>query len=135
VRWYQKSADRYNQDEEFALGRMYEFGIAVPRSRATSMAWFQKPGAQGHSQTANFARWLSDPANNIGFRNQQEQTPVISGKLRFGARRDDPEGIRINSGEGLSWLNESRQRTGHEAMTVCRNAGGTNCQSPGEPPQ
>ena len=52
---------------------MYEFGMAVPQSRANAIAWFRKAAAQGHSQAAYFARWLSDPTNNIGFRNQQAE--------------------------------------------------------------
>jgi uncharacterized protein len=147
ARWYQKSADQHNQDGEFALGRMYEFGMAVPQSRATAIAWFRKAGAQGHSQAAYFARWLSDPTNNIGFRNDQEHNLVIAGRLRFGAGSDDPAGISFrSSSERISWLNGLRRRIDHsESMTMwnirkneydrCRNNGGTNCQSPGQPPR
>jgi hypothetical protein len=147
LKWYQKSADQHNADGEFALGRMYEFGMAVPQNRATAIAWFQKAGAQGNSQAAYFARWLSDPTNNIGFRNDRERDLVIAGKLRFGAGSDDPAGIAFrNSGERLSWLNGLRQRIDQsEAMTMwtirkneydrCRNNGGSNCHPPGPPPR
>jgi TPR repeat protein len=147
LKWYQKSADQYNADGEFALGRMYEFGMAVPQNRATAIAWFRKSGAQGNSQAAYFARWLSDPTNNIGFRNDQEHNLVIAGKLRFGAGSDDPAGIAFrNSAERLSWLNGLRQRIDQsEAMTMwtirkneydqCRNNGGSNCHPPGPRPR
>jgi TPR repeat protein len=147
LKWYQKSADQHNQDGEFALGRMYEFGMAVPQSRANAIAWFRKAAAQGHSQAAYFARWLSDPTNNIGFRNQQEHDLVIAGKLRFGAGSDDPARIAFrNSRERMAWLNGLRQRIDHSESTTmwnirkneydrCRDNGGTNCVNPGPPPR
>ena len=87
LKWYQKSADQHNADGEFALGRMYEFGMAVPQNRANAISWFRIAGAQGNSQAAYFARWLSDPTNNIGFRTDQEQALVIMvAKAGFASR-------------------------------------------------
>ena len=80
--WYQKSASKGSPDGEFALGRCYEFGIGVPQDRGLAIQWFQKAAAQGNSQAAYFAKWLKEPTNFIGFRNNTEHNYVMD-RLHF----------------------------------------------------
>lgn len=148
LKWYQKSAALFDKDGEFALGRMYEFGMAVAQNRAMAIEWFTKAGAQGHSQAAYFARWLADPTNNIGFRNNQEQSLVIAGRLRFAGNLigADPAGILFhNSQERTHWLEGLRRSVDTtEAETMwkvrkneydtCTRNHGSNCYNPGPPP-
>ena len=78
AQWYQQSASQGWMKGEFALGRCYEFGMGVPQNRQNAIYWFKKAGAQGMGQAEYFARWLSDPTNNIGFRNNAEHDFVIA---------------------------------------------------------
>jgi len=94
---YQASATQGWSKGQLALGRAYEFGIGVPQDRQQAVAWFAKAGAQGLGQGEYFARWLRDPLNNIGFRNQAEHDLVIGGKLRFGLLSGDPTGVTFRS--------------------------------------
>lgn len=147
LNWYQKSAAQHDARGEFLLGRMYQFGMAVPQNRATAIAWFSRAGELGESQGAYFARWLRDPTNNIGFRNNAEHNLVIAGKLRYALGSDDPAGITFrNSDQRMAWLNGLRQQTDQrEAHTMwsinkqqydnCMSRGGSNCQSPGPQPR
>jgi hypothetical protein len=144
--WYQKSAAQHDQEGEFALGRMYEFGMAVPQNRATAIHWFGAAGAQGNTQAAYFAKWLSDPTNNIGFRNDQEQKLVVGGRLPFAIGSDDPAGITFhNSGERIAWLSQMRSRQvsieRHARWQVmkdeydkCKRNQDDDCRNPGPPP-
>ena len=148
VSWYRKSAEQRNADGEFALGRMYEFGMAVPQDRQTAIRWFRMAGDQGNAQAAYFAKWLSDPTNNIGFRNDQEHQLVIGSKLRFAGDLigGDPAGIAFrNSIERMNWLNGQRQRADYtEAHTMwqirkdeydsCMRGAKDNCHPPGPTP-
>jgi hypothetical protein len=103
--WYEKSAAQHDPEGEFALGRRFKFGMAIPQNRATAIDRFRKAGAQGNSQAAYFARWLSDRTNNVGFRNDQEQRLVVGGRLPFAIGSDDLAGIAFrNSGERIAWL-------------------------------
>lgn len=148
AKWYQKSADLGNADGESALARAYEFGIGVPQNRKTTILWDERAAAQGNGQSAHYARWLRDPTNNIGFRNQNEHDLVMAGQLRFGAALigGDPAGILFrNSNERLGWLLTQRKTLDRqEAETIwqiqkseydrCRNAGRDNCHEPGPRP-
>ena len=146
AQWYQQSASQGWVKGEFGLGRCFEFGIGVPQNRQNAIAWFQKAGAQGHGQGAYFARWLSDPTNNIGFRNNSEHDFVIAGKLRFALGSDDPAGITFhNSDQRNRWLTGLRtdadRREAHTMWQInkntydqCRSSGGSNCMSPGPEP-
>jgi uncharacterized protein len=107
ARWYGKSADLANREGEGALARAYQFGIGVPQNRKISIQWDERAAAQGDSRSAYYARWLRDPTNNIGFRNDQEQALVLAGKLRFGVQLigGDPAGVTFrNSTERFAWL-------------------------------
>jgi Sel1 repeat len=146
AQWYQQSASQGWMKGEFALGRCYEFGMGVPQNRQNAIYWFQKAGAQGMGQGAYFGRWLSDPTNNIGFRNDAEHNLVIAGKLRFGLGASDPAGITfVNSAQRNRWLTGLRNDVDRsEAQTFwninkseydqCRSAGGNNCLPPGPEP-
>jgi Sel1 repeat len=146
VQWYEQSAAQGWLKGEFALGRAYEFGIGVPQNRANAIYWFQKSGVQGNAQGAYFAKWLSDPTNNIGFRNQAEHDLVIGGKLRFGLGANDPAGITfLNSAQRMRWLQGLRNQVDRsEAETMwhirkneydsCKQGGGGPCFVPGPEP-
>jgi hypothetical protein len=146
AQWYQQSAGQGWVKGEFALGRCYEFGIGVPQNRQNAIYWFQKAGEQGMGQGAYFAKWLSDPTNNIGFRNNAEHNLVINGKLRFGLGAADPVGITfVNSAQRNRWLTGLRNEVDRsEAETFwkmtdsayqsCRRSGGSNCMLPGPEP-
>jgi Sel1 repeat len=100
AQWYQQSAAQAWMKGEFGLGRCYEFGIGVPQNRQNAIYWFQKAGAQDMGLGEYFARWLKDPTNNIGFRDDAEHDLVIAGKLRFGLGANDPVGITFVSETG-----------------------------------
>ena len=149
VKWYSRSAAKIDAAGEFALGRMYEFGMGVPQDRAKAIEWFQKSGELGNTQGAYFARWLADPTNNIGFRNNEEQQMVIANKLRFAGNLigADPAGVLFrNSQERLAYIQGLRRDVdATEAMTMwkvkkanfdsCQASHGSNCASPGAPPK
>jgi hypothetical protein len=146
AQWYQQSANQGWVKGEFGLGRCYEFGIGVPQNRQNAIYWFQKAGEQGEGQGAYFAKWLRDPTNNIGFRNNAEHDFVTTGKLRFALGADDPAGITfVNSGQRNRFLtglrNDADRREAHAmwdmnkyAYDQCRSSGGSNCMTPGPEP-
>jgi hypothetical protein len=111
ARLYQASASQGWMKGQFSFGRAYQFGIGVPQNRQQAVAWFQKAGAQGHGQAAYFAKWLRDPTNNIGFRDNIEHDVVMGGKLRFATSLmgGDPYGITFHN---------SAQRCGSWACAI-----------------
>ena len=143
---YQASATQGWSKGQLALGRAYEFGIGVPQDRQQAVGWFARAGAQGLGQGEYFARWLRDPLNNIGFRNQAEHDLVIGGKLRFGLLSRDPTGITFHSSQQrIAWLTGQRREVDlSEAHTMwsirsgeyqqCQRGGGSNCVDPGPDP-
>ena len=143
---YQASATQGWSKGQLALGRAYEFGIGVPQDRQQAVAWFARAGAQGLGQGEYFARWLRDPLNNIGFRNQAEHDLVSGGKLRFGLLSGDPTGMTFHSSaQRTAWLTGQRREVDlSEAHTMwsirsneyqqCQRAGGSSCINPGPDP-
>ncbi len=141
AKFYQASAAEGWMKGEFAYGRAFEFGIGVAQDRQQAIAWFQRSGEQGNAQGTYFARWLSDPTNNIGFRDNAEHDVVIAGKLRFGASLTgaDPAGITFhNSAQRALWIMGLRQRVDRDEAEVfrqmrqreyddCTRGGGDNC--------
>jgi uncharacterized protein len=144
VRLYQASAMQGWVKGQFALGRAYEFGIGVPQNRANAMLWFQRAGAQGDAKGSYFAKWLRDPTNNVGFRNDMEHDLVIGAKLRFAIALmgGDPAGITFhNSAQRILWLEGLRNQVNAQEAAVfadirkreyddCRRAGRDNCLTP-----
>lgn len=117
AKWYQKSADKGDRDGEAALARAYQFGIGVAQNRAASIMWDQRAAAKGDARSAYYARWLRDPTNFIGFRNNDERALVMAGKLRFGVQLigADPAGIMFrNSRERFAWLMFQRKELDHD---------------------
>lgn len=149
AKWYAKSAELGNKEGQGALARAYQFGIGVPQNRKTSILWDQRAAAQGDSTAAYYARWLRDPTNNIGFRNDQERDLVIAGKLRFGVQLigGDPAGILFrNSTERFAWLLLQRKDLDKDEADTwwqirkgeydrCRNNHEDYCREPGPRPR
>lgn len=148
AKWYEKSAEKGDRDGEAALARAYQFGIGVPQNRATSIVWDRRAAAQGDAGAAYYARWLRDPTNFIGFRDEDERALVMAGKLRFGVQLigGDPAGITFrNSKERFAWLLfQRRQLDKDEADTWwqirkseyedCERAHRGYCREPGPRP-
>jgi uncharacterized protein len=147
VRLFQASAQQGWMKGQFSLGRAYQFGIGVPQNRQTAIAWFAASAAQGNAKADYWAKWLRDPTNNIGFRNDIEHNIVIGGKLRFTARLmgGDPRGITFhNSAQRVLWLaGQSKAADRDEAEVFrmmrqsaydeCKRAGRDNCGASGRP--
>jgi TPR repeat protein len=143
---YKASAAQGWVNGQFGLARAYEFGIGVPQSRQLAISWYQKAAAQGDKRSDYWARWLSDPTNNIGFRTDAEHDAVIGGKLRFGLGAGDPVGITFhNSNERNAWLaGLTREVNASEAEAMwqmrkndydsCTKGGGSGCIPPGPRP-
>jgi hypothetical protein len=141
ARLYQASAQQGWMKGQYSLGRAYQFGIGVPQNRQTAIAWFAKAGAQGNSKGDYWAKWLRDPTNNIGFRDDIEHNIVIGGKLRFSVQLmgGDPAGITFhNSARRVLWLAGQRNAVDRDEAEVframrqsayddCTRAGRDNC--------
>ena len=141
ARLYQASAQQGWMKGQFSLARAYQFGIGVPQDRQTAIAWFTKAGAQGNSKGDYWAKWLRDPTNNIGFRDEIEHNIVIGSKLRFSVHLmgGDPAGITFhNSARRVLWLAGQRNAVDRDEAEVframrqsayddCTRAGRDNC--------
>jgi len=107
AQWYRRGAEKNGVEAETALGRAYQFGIGVPQDRWVSQYWNERAFAHGDAEAEHWVRWLRDPTNNIGFRNEEEQSLVLGNRLRtsgllLGA---DPAGLLFhNSKERVAWL-------------------------------
>ncbi len=140
---YAASAQQGWQKGQFSYGRALQFGIGVPQNRQQAIAWYQKAAAQGHAKGDYWARWLRDPTNNIGFRDDVEHDIVIAGKLRFAASLigADPAGITFhNSARRVLWICGLRNAVDRDEAEVfrnirqreyadCQSAGRDNCGS------
>jgi hypothetical protein len=143
ARFYQASAAQGWTKGQFSLARAYQFGIGVPQDRQQSIAWYRKSAAQTNAKADYWAKWLRDPTNNIGFRDDVEHDIVIAGKLRFGTQLmgGDPRGITFhNSAQRALWLMGQKNRLDKEEIEVfrqihkreyedCTRAGRDNCGS------
>jgi TPR repeat protein len=144
---YQKSAAQGNVEGEFALGRAYEFGIGIEQNRAEAVKWFSRASSQGDSKAAYFAKFLSDPTNFIGFRNETEHNYVMD-RLRYAGDfiGGDPYRAFASSKERDEFLIAFKaSATFHEAQaqwgvqhnnyqSCLGNGGGSSCRNPGPPP-
>lgn len=140
---FQTSAMQGWTKGQFSLARAYQFGIGVPQDRQQAIAWYQKAAAQANAKAEYWAKWLRDPTNNIGFRDEIEHDIVIANKLRFGTQLmgGDPRGILFrNSGQRAMWLLGQKNRLDKEEAEVfqqihqreyndCMQAGRDNCGS------
>ena len=108
---------------QYSYGRAFQFGLGVPQNRQMAIAWYQKAAAQGDPGGAHWVRWLSDPTNNIGFRDGTEHDFVMGPYLRFGASLmgGDPAGITFhNSGQRALWMKGYSQRIAKNERDVMR---------------
>jgi hypothetical protein len=124
ARFFQASAMQGWMKGQFALGRAYQFGIGLPQDRQQAIEWFERAGMQGHGQAEYFAKWLRDPTNNIGFRNNIEHDVVMAGRLRFGTALmgGDPAGITFHtSAQRALWIIGLRNRVDKQEAEVFRD--------------
>ena len=137
VRLFQASAQQGWLKGQFSLGRAYQFGIGVPQNRQLAIEWFAKAGAQGNAKGDYWAKWLRDPTNNIGFRDDNEHNIVIGGKLRFSVKLmgGDPTGITFhNSARRVLWLiglSNAVDRDEAEVFRIMRQSNYESCVSAG----
>jgi TPR repeat protein len=141
ARLYQASASQGWMKGQFSFARAYQFGIGVPQNRQQAIAWYQKSAAQGNAKADYWAKWLRDPTNNIGFRDDVEHDVVMAGKLRFGAALigGDPYGATFhNSAQRALFIMGLRNRVDQQEAEVfrdirqrehddCMRAGRDNC--------
>ena len=140
-RYFQASATQGWTKGQFSLARAYQFGIGVPQDRQQALAWYQKSAAQANTKADYWLKWLRDPMNNIGFRDDVEHDIVTAGKLRFGSELmgGDPRGILFhNSAQRALWLMGQKNRVDKQEAEVfqdirrreyddCTRAGRDNC--------
>jgi hypothetical protein len=123
ARFYQASASQGWMKGQFSFGRAYQFGIGVPQSRQQAIAWYKASAAQGNAKADYWAKWLRDPTNNIGFRDDIEHDIVIGGKLRFGTSLigGDPYGATFhNSAQRALFIMGLRNRVDKDEAEVFR---------------
>lgn len=121
--WYRKGADKNSMDAEAALGRAYQFGIGVPQDRSVSRYWNERAFAHGDESCERWVRWLRDPTNNIGFRNEDEHALVIGNQLRTSGLLlgGDPAGMLFrNSAERIAWLRGFRNAVDQDEAEMRR---------------
>jgi TPR repeat protein len=131
AKWYQKSAELADPAGQRQLAFAYQYGIGVPQNRQTAIAWHRRAAASKDGQSAYWARWLADPSNNIGFRNNQEQSlyirsgvVLVYGSITFG----DPAGILFhNEPERLAWLEQQGKNIEERALKTACQVNHTNC--------
>ncbi len=138
---WQASAQQGWTKGQFSYARAFQFGIGVPQNRQMAIAWYRKAAAQGNARADYWAKWLRDPTNNIGFRDDIEHDIVIGGKLRFGGSLigADPAGVTFhNSVQRAHWIMGLRNRVDKEEAETfrqirkreyddCKRAGRDNC--------
>jgi TPR repeat protein len=131
ARLYQASAQQGWFKGQYLYGRAYQFGIGVPQDRQQAIAWFQKAGANGHPDGKYWAQWLSNPTNNIGFRDDLERSIVmdVAGRMRFSGvlSGGDPYGVTFHSSaQRALWLGGQRQRADKDEQEVFRRMAAAN---------
>jgi hypothetical protein len=120
---YEASARQGWRKGQFSFGRAYQFGMGVPQDRQQAIAWYQKAAANGDPNGKYWAQWLSDPTNNIGFRDDEERSIVmdVAGRMQFAVGSGDPAGVTFhNSAQRALWLGGERQRVNSEENEVFR---------------
>ena len=141
---WQASAQQGWTKGQFSYARAFQFGIGVPQNRQMAIAWYRKAAAQGNAKADYWAKWLRDPTNNIGFRDDIEHDIVIGGTLRFGGSLigGDPAGITFhNSVQRAHWIMGLRNRVDKEEADTwrqirkreyddCKREGRDNCMAP-----
>lgn len=149
-RWAQRSAGQGNAQGLFLVGRAYQFGIGVPQSRGEAIKWFDRAAAKGHDQADYWVNTLRGRGNFIGFRDEDEQTFVIGGKLRTDTQLvwAEPRGVRFrSSAERWQYLRDLRGTTDRneawaiwsrtsERYAACKRGetGDAYCAEPGPEP-
>src|SRR3984957_4381064 len=120
---YQASAMQGWRKGQFEFGRAFQFGMGVPQDRQQAIVWYRKTAANGDPDGQHWAQWLSDPTNNIGFRDDEERSIVmdVAGRMQFAVGAGDPTGVTFhNSAQRALWLGGERQRVNSEEDEVFR---------------
>ena len=120
---YQASAMQGWRKGQFEFGRAFQFGMGVPQDRQQAIAWYRKAAANGDPDGQHWAQWLSDPTNNIGFRDDVERSIVmdVAGRMQFAVGAGDPTGVTFhNSAQRALWLGGERQRVDKDEADVFR---------------
>ena len=120
---YQASAMQGWRKGQFQFGRAFQFGMGVPQDRQQAIVWYRKAAANGDPDGKYWAQWLSDPTNNIGFRDDEERSIVmdVAGRMQFAVGAGDPAGVTFhNSAQRALWLGGERQRVNSEEDEVFR---------------
>jgi hypothetical protein len=120
---YQASALQGWRKGQFQFGRAYQFGMGIPQDRQQAIVWYRKAAANGDPDGKYWAQWLSDPTNNIGFRDDEERSIVmdVAGRMQFAVGSGDPVGVTFhNSAQRALWLGGERQRVNSEEDEVFR---------------
>ena len=118
---YQTSAMQGWFKGQFEFGRAFQFGMGVPQDRQKAIAWYQRAAANGDPDGKYWAQWLSDPTNNIGFRDDEERSIVmdVAGRMQFAVGAGDPAGVTFHSSaQRALWLGGERQRV-NSRKTKC----------------
>jgi TPR repeat protein len=147
AKWYQKSAAQDDEDGAVALARAYQFGIGVPQSRTNALHWDRRAAAQGNSEAAHNVRWLSNPTNNIGFRNAAERNVVIGFRMVDVIVQNEPAGsVFRNSADRNAYLLQVARRLSSDQAysrwwmaraeyTQCEATRRSGCRDPGPSPR
>lgn len=146
AKWYQKSAAQNDDEGEATLARAYQYGIGVPQSRSDARYWDSRAAQHGNKEGAYFVRWLSNPTNNIGFRNAEEYNLVIGYRMPDVVVKNEPAGVVFrNSAERNAYLVGVARRLDSDQLysrwwlaraeyTQCQSSHRSGCRDPGPSP-
>jgi TPR repeat protein len=121
----EQSAAQYDKLGLNCVGRLYQFGMAVPMDRAQAIVWFDKASDQDNPYARWFVLYLRKPVNCTGYRNDWEREKFFGVCI-------DLKGITFkNSNERTTWLRARYNELEAEALRNWGNSGGSVCTGAG----
>ena len=124
-RWCEKSAAQVHPLGLNCMGRLYQFGMAVPMDRARAIAWFDKASDQDNPYARWFAIYLRKPSNCTGYRSDWEREKFFGVCI-------DPKGLTFrNARERTTWLARRYSELEAQALRNWGQSGGVVCASTG----
>jgi hypothetical protein len=124
-RWCEKSAAQHHPLGLNCVGRLFQFGMAVPMDRAKAIGWFDRASDQDNPYARWFAIYLRKPENCTGYRNEWEREKFFGVCI-------DPKGITFkHSGERTAWLRRRYNELEAEALRNWGDSGGSVCTGAG----